>query len=238
MNTAHTRTNASVCGNSAGKAPLPQHSHRSRWLIAPHVTSYDLRASTRRFTKAPGFGAINQMWEGKKGTSKQRTWLWVLVTHRQASRIRTRWQSRSQELPPPRRFSYEHTRCVSSGVEFMDLIRTIGFRRSESCRLATPKSRAKAGDRRVQCGRDHPNSVREFECAVLFHENRYWLTGKKRGSTVSLTINVREATNATILEIAGRLTLGTSGPSLRDTVGGLVDSLRKNIVLDLSAVTY
>jgi len=55
---------------------------------------------------------------------------------------------------------------------------------------------------------------------------------------VSLTINVREATNATILEIAGRLTLGTSGPSLRDTVGGLVDSLRKNIVLDLSAVTY
>jgi hypothetical protein len=120
----------------------------------------------------------------------------------------------------------------------MDLIRTIGFRRSESCRLATPKSRAKAGDRRVQCGRDHPNSVREFECAVLFHENRYWLTGKKRGSTVSLTINVREATNATILEIAGRLTLGTSGPSLRDTVGGLVDSLRKNIVLDLSGVTY
>jgi anti-sigma B factor antagonist len=80
--------------------------------------------------------------------------------------------------------------------------------------------------------------VREFECAVLFHENRYWLTGKKRGSTVSLTINVREATNATILEIAGRLTLGTSGPSLRDTVGGLVDSLRKNIVLDLSGVTY
>jgi anti-sigma B factor antagonist len=73
---------------------------------------------------------------------------------------------------------------------------------------------------------------------VLFHENRYWLTGKKRGSTVSLTINVREATNATILEIAGRLTLGTSGPSLRDTVGGLVDSLRKNIVLDLSGVTY
>jgi anti-sigma B factor antagonist len=55
---------------------------------------------------------------------------------------------------------------------------------------------------------------------------------------MSLTINVREATNATILEIAGRLTLGASGPSLRDTVRGLLDSLRKNIVLDLSGVTY
>ena len=120
----------------------------------------------------------------------------------------------------------------------MDLTRTIGSRRSESCRLATPKRRAKAGDRRVQRGRDHPNSVHEFECAVLFHENRYCLTGKKRGSIMSLTINVREATNATILEIAGRLTLGASGPSLRDTVRGLLDSLRKNIVLDLSGVTY
>jgi len=32
--------------------------------------------------------------------------------------------------------------------------------------------------------------------------------------------------------------LGASGPSLRDTVRGLLDSLRKNIVLDLSGVTY
>jgi hypothetical protein len=53
---------------------------------------------------------------------------------------------------------------------------------------------------------------------------------------MSLTINVREATNATILQLAGRLTLGASGPSLRDTVRGLLDSLRKNIVLDLSGV--
>jgi hypothetical protein len=52
---------------------------------------------------------------------------------------------------------------------------------------------------------------------------------------MSLTINVREATNATILQVAGRLTLGASGPSLRDTVRGLLDSLRKNIVLDLSS---
>jgi anti-sigma B factor antagonist len=55
---------------------------------------------------------------------------------------------------------------------------------------------------------------------------------------MSLTINVREATNATILEVAGRLTLGASGPSLRDTLRGLLNSLRKNIVFDLSGVTY
>jgi anti-sigma B factor antagonist len=72
----------------------------------------------------------------------------------------------------------------------------------------------------------------------LFHENRYCLTGRKRGSIMSLTINVREAANATILELDGRLTLGASGPSLRDTVRGLLDSLRKNIVLDLGGVTY
>ena len=39
---------------------------------------------------------------------------------------------------------------------------------------------------------------------------------------MSLTINGRETTNATILELAGRLTLGASGPLLRDTVRGLL----------------
>jgi anti-sigma B factor antagonist len=55
---------------------------------------------------------------------------------------------------------------------------------------------------------------------------------------MSLTINIREAPNATILEVAGGLTLGAFGLSLRDTVRGLLSSLRKNIVLDLSGVTY
>jgi anti-sigma B factor antagonist len=55
---------------------------------------------------------------------------------------------------------------------------------------------------------------------------------------MSVTINIREVTNATILEVAGGLTLGASGKSLRDTVSGLLGSLRKNIVLDLSGVTY
>jgi anti-sigma B factor antagonist len=55
---------------------------------------------------------------------------------------------------------------------------------------------------------------------------------------MSLTINVREAANATILQLAGRLTLGAPGPSVRDTVRRLLDGLRKNIVLHLSGVTY
>ena len=80
--------------------------------------------------------------------------------------------SRSQELQPPRRFSYELTRCMSSGVDFMDLTRTIGSRRSESCRLATPKRRAKAGDRRVQRGREHCRQNSQTghlsECARCF----------------------------------------------------------------------
>ena len=55
---------------------------------------------------------------------------------------------------------------------------------------------------------------------------------------MSLTINIREATNATILELAGRLTLGASGPSLQETVRELLASSHKNIVLDLGGVAY
>jgi len=55
---------------------------------------------------------------------------------------------------------------------------------------------------------------------------------------MSLTINVREVANATILELAGRVTLGASGPSLQGTVRELLDSSHKNIVLDLGRVTY
>jgi anti-sigma B factor antagonist len=55
---------------------------------------------------------------------------------------------------------------------------------------------------------------------------------------MSLTINVREVANATILELAGRLTLGASGPSLQETVRDLLASSHKNIVLDLGGLTY
>jgi anti-anti-sigma regulatory factor len=54
---------------------------------------------------------------------------------------------------------------------------------------------------------------------------------------MSVTINVRETGNVTILEVAGRLTLGTSGPSLQDTPRDLLHSQHKNVIPDLSPVT-
>ena len=55
---------------------------------------------------------------------------------------------------------------------------------------------------------------------------------------MSMTINVREAGNATIVEVAGRVTLGAAGPSIQDTVRELVDSLHTNIIIDLGGITY
>jgi anti-sigma B factor antagonist len=54
----------------------------------------------------------------------------------------------------------------------------------------------------------------------------------------SVTINVREAGNATIVEVAGRVTLGAAGPSIQDTVRELVDSLHTNIIIDLGSIRY
>ena len=55
---------------------------------------------------------------------------------------------------------------------------------------------------------------------------------------MSVTINVREAGNVTIVEVAGRVTLGAAGPSIQDTVRELVDSLHTNIIIDLGGITY
>ena len=55
---------------------------------------------------------------------------------------------------------------------------------------------------------------------------------------MSVTINVREAGNATIVEVAGRVTLGAAGPSIQDTVRELVDGRRTNIIIDLGGITY
>ena len=55
---------------------------------------------------------------------------------------------------------------------------------------------------------------------------------------MSLTINVRETTNAVVLEVMGRITLGTAGPSLQDGVRELLNNGHKNIVLDLGGVTF
>jgi hypothetical protein len=54
---------------------------------------------------------------------------------------------------------------------------------------------------------------------------------------MSVTINVREAGNATIVEVAGRVTLRAAGPSIQDTVRELVDSLRTRISSLILAVS-
>ena len=55
---------------------------------------------------------------------------------------------------------------------------------------------------------------------------------------MSVTINVREAGNATIVEVAGRVTLGAAGPSIQDAVRELVDGRHTNIIIDLGGITY
>jgi anti-sigma B factor antagonist len=55
---------------------------------------------------------------------------------------------------------------------------------------------------------------------------------------MSVTVNVREAGNVTIVEVAGRVTLGAAGPSIQDTVRELVDSLHTNIIIDLGGIRY
>ena len=55
---------------------------------------------------------------------------------------------------------------------------------------------------------------------------------------MSVKIKIRETANAVILEAAGRITLGASGPSLQDEVRELLDRGHKNIILDLGEVTF
>lgn len=52
------------------------------------------------------------------------------------------------------------------------------------------------------------------------------------------TINIRNAGNVTILEIHGRITMGSSGPSIQDQVRSVLADGHKNIILDLASVTY
>ena len=55
---------------------------------------------------------------------------------------------------------------------------------------------------------------------------------------MSLTINVRETGNVVILDLNGRITLGESAASLRDTIRELLDGGQKNILLNLAEVGY
>jgi anti-sigma B factor antagonist len=55
---------------------------------------------------------------------------------------------------------------------------------------------------------------------------------------MSLKINVRETGNVVVLDINGRITLGETAASLRDTIRELLDGGQKNILLNLAEVAY
>ena len=55
---------------------------------------------------------------------------------------------------------------------------------------------------------------------------------------MSLKINIRETADATILDLAGRITLGEGLGELRDSIREAISGARKHIVLNLADVTY
>ena len=56
--------------------------------------------------------------------------------------------------------------------------------------------------------------------------------------SMSLKINVRETGKVVILDLNGRITLGETAASLRDTIRELLDNQQRNILLNLADVTY
>jgi anti-sigma B factor antagonist len=55
---------------------------------------------------------------------------------------------------------------------------------------------------------------------------------------MALTINTREVSHVTILDVQGRIVLGDEIGQLRDAVRGLVADGRKKIILNLADVDY
>lgn len=55
---------------------------------------------------------------------------------------------------------------------------------------------------------------------------------------MSLKINLRETGNVVILDLDGRITLGETAASLRDTIRELLESGQKNILLNMGEVSY
>ena len=55
---------------------------------------------------------------------------------------------------------------------------------------------------------------------------------------MSVKINVRESGSVSIVDLAGRITLGEGSGTLRSTIKSLVNSGKRNILLNLADVTY
>jgi anti-sigma B factor antagonist len=55
---------------------------------------------------------------------------------------------------------------------------------------------------------------------------------------MSAKLNVRHVDQVTVVDVAGRITLGEGSSQLRDTLRDLLESGHKSILLNLSDVTY
>jgi anti-sigma B factor antagonist len=55
---------------------------------------------------------------------------------------------------------------------------------------------------------------------------------------MSCSVDVRQAGDVSIVDLSGRFTVGDSPGIIRDTVRGLVEAGRKNILLNLADVAY
>ncbi|MBZ5575831.1 MAG: STAS domain-containing protein [Acidobacteriia bacterium] len=55
---------------------------------------------------------------------------------------------------------------------------------------------------------------------------------------MSVKLNTRQVGNVSVIEVAGRITLGEGSSALRDAVNGMLAKDQKNIVVNLGEVPY
>ena len=55
---------------------------------------------------------------------------------------------------------------------------------------------------------------------------------------MSVTLNTRQVGDVSVVDVAGRITLGEGSSALRDTLRGLVSNGQKKILLNLGEVSY
>jgi len=55
---------------------------------------------------------------------------------------------------------------------------------------------------------------------------------------VSVNLNIRQVGDVTVVDVAGRITLGEGSSALRDTLKEIVGKGQKNILLNLGEVSY
>jgi anti-sigma B factor antagonist len=64
------------------------------------------------------------------------------------------------------------------------------------------------------------------------------LGGSHKEAGMSLKISVRQVGDVSIVDLAGRVTLGEASGTLRDTIKDLLSKDHKNILLNLAEVSY